>query len=71
MRKANQKRELAYIQGQLMGVTYVCDAIDKQLCESNSYAENIQLWRVRDYARNLQSNLRKKCIETEEAFRQC
>ena len=71
MRKANQKRELAYIQGQLMGVTYVCDAIDKQLCGSKTYEENIQLWILRDYARNLQSNLRKECIETEERFRQC
>ena len=71
MRKANQKRELAYVQGKLQGVTYVCDAIDKILCESKSYEENIQLWKLREYARNLQFNLREECKEIEELFHRC
>ena len=43
MRKASLKRDLAYKQGELIGITYVCDVIDEAICESQSYTENIKL----------------------------
>ena len=58
MRKASIKRELAYKEGLLNGVNYACDKIDELICESNSYTENVKLWRLRDTMRALQAQAR-------------
>lgn len=60
MRKASIKRDLAYKQGMLIGVTYACDKIDELICESNSHTENIKLWKLRDAMRSLQADARKQ-----------
>lgn len=60
MRKASLKRDIAYKQGMLIGITYVCDEIDKLICDSHSHTENIKLWRLRDTMRSYQANLREQ-----------
>ena len=60
MRKASIKRDKAYKQGMLIAITYVCDEIDKFICESNSHTENIKLYRLRDRMRSYQANLREE-----------
>lgn len=60
MRKASLKRDKAYKQGMLVGITYVCDEIDKLICESNTRAENAKLWILRDKMRTYQANLREE-----------
>lgn len=65
MRKASIKRDLAYKQGMLIGITYACDEIDKLICESHSHTENEKLWRLRDIMRSYQADLRDE-IEKKE-----
>lgn len=60
MRKASIKRDLAYKQGMLIGITYACDEIDILICGSNSQAENAKLWILRDKMRTYQANLREQ-----------
>lgn len=61
MRKASLKRDLAYKQGMLMGVTYACDEIDKLICGWHySHSENAKLWILRDKMRSYQANLREE-----------
>ena len=60
MRKASIKRDLAYKQGMLLGITYACDEIDILICGSHSHAENANLWILRDRMRSYQANLREE-----------
>lgn len=72
MRKASIKRDIAYKQGMLIGITYVCDEIDKLICESNTRAENAKLWILRDKMRTYQADLREELNkENYNLFRQC
>ena len=59
MRKASIKIEIAYREGLLNGVNYACDKIDSLICESDSYTENVKLWRLRDDMRALQTQARE------------
>lgn len=60
MRKASIKRDIAYKQGKLIAITYVCDVIDQVICESQSHTENIKLWKLRDVMRTYQASLREE-----------
>lgn len=63
MRKAALKRDIAYTQGMLSAMNYVCDKIDELICESNSHTENVKLWRLRDTMRALQTQVRGQLEE--------
>ena len=57
MRKASIKRDLAYKQGMLLGITYACDEIDKLICESCPDNANVKLWRLRDKMTSYRASL--------------